>query len=430
MPVHSQLPALPPPAAYLNGPRAWAFLCSLMLVHMLCQIDRILPFILAESIKRELGLSDTQLGLINGVAFSICFTLMAMPLARAADHGSPRRVLILCVLGWSTMTALGGWAATALLLAVTRFGVAFGEAGAIPAGHAMIARSIRPERRGMAIGLYSMGIPLGAMLGFAGGGALNDLYGWRTVLLSAGACGLGVILLVLLTTPRTPPQPQMDPSGQSYFRASLQLAITPYFRWLMAGAVAVGFAAAPFYAFAAPFLIRTHGYTSTEVGLTFGLLQGGMGIVGTLIGGRGFDRAVRSGTHRLLTPPAILFLLAACTTTAALFAPVGWLSIALMVPGMLSFAFLFPWAFGASHAVAGHGREAQASGLVMMGSGLLGPTLGPLLVGLISDGASAAQIPNGLGLGLLVVPLASLATGLTLLVANRRVAAELASREH
>lgn len=184
----------------------------------------------------------------------------------------------------------------------------------------------------------------------------------------------------------------------------------------------IGFAATPFYAFAAPFLIRTFGYTAREVGLTFGLLQGLMGIAGTLAAGPWFDRVIRSGTGRVLGPPAILFLMVSGTTTAALFAPEGWMAIALMVPAMLSFSFMLPWAFGAAHLVAGPGRQAQASSLVMIGSGLFGPALGPLIVGFASDTVTAAGVANGLGWALLLVPVTSILTGLAMLIANARIA--------
>src|SRR3546814_12863419 len=101
-------------------------------------------------------------------------------------------------------------------------------------------------------------------------------------------------------------------------RTSMRLLSAPGFRWLFIGAIASGFAAAPFYAFAAPFLIRTHGFTASEAGLAFGLPQGLLGIIGTLLGGRWFDRVVRSGTGRVLGPPAILFIMAAVTTPAGL----------------------------------------------------------------------------------------------------------------
>ncbi|WP_249694350.1 MFS transporter [Stappia sp. WLB 29] len=410
---------------YARGWREFAIFATLLLVNAFSQIDRILPFILAESIKADLGLSDTQMGLLTGLAFAVCYSLLSLPLARASDRGSPRIVLVSCILFWSAMTALGGLAASFLLLAVTRFGVAFGEAGAVPAGHALIARKIRPERRGLAIGLFAMGIPLGTMVGFAAGGAVGDTLGWRSAMIGAGAIGGLVGVLAFLVPGPTPTLERTAADSEPFLRSSRRLLASPAFRWLFIAAIFLGFAAAPFYAFSAPFLIRAHGFSASEVGLAFGFLQGLMGIVGTLLGGRWFDRAMSSGTGRVLGPPAILFVIASATTSAALFAPTGWLSIALLVPGMLSFSFLLPWAFGAAHLVAGEGKQAQASSLVMIGSGLLGPALGPLIVGMVSDAMTAAQGLDGLGFGLLVVPIASVLTAIALLIANGRIAASL-----
>lgn len=410
---------------YVGGWRFIAICTTLLLINAFSQIDRILPFILAEKIKADLSLTDTEMGLLTGLAFAVCYALLSLPLARAADRGSPRLILVSCVLIWSVMTALGGFAASFLFLALTRFGVAFGEAGAVPAGHALIARRIGPERRGLAIGLFAMGIPLGTMAGFAAGGAIADVYGWRVVLMGAGVIGVLIGLLTVLVAGPTPRLETATKDHEPFLRTSLDLLSAPAFRWLFLGTIFLGFAGAPFYAFSVPFLIRTHDFTATQVGVFFGLLQGLMGIIGTLGGGRWFDHAVRSGSGRVLGPPAVLFLMASITTTAALFAPAGWMAIALFVPSMLSFSFMLPWGFGAAHLVAGPGRQAQASSLVMIGSGLIGPALGPLFVGIVSDAASAADIPNGLALGLLIVPLASVLSGLALLVANQRVSAFL-----
>ncbi|WP_420140985.1 MFS transporter, partial [Sphingomonas sp.] len=246
--------------------------------------------------------------------------------------------------------------------------------------------------------------------------------GWRSVLVGAGAVGGLLVVLLLAVTGATPPLKRTAKADAPFLRASLRLASSPGFRWLFGGAVIVGFAATPFYAFAAPFLIRTHGFSATQAGLVFGLLQGLMGIVGTVIGGRWFDRSARAGHGRLLGPPAMLFLIASVTVTAGLFSPVPWLSVALFVPTMLSFAFMLPWLFGTGHLVAGKGNEAMASSLGMIGSGLLGPALGPLIVGMVSDAATEAQVENGLSYGLLIVPIASFLTGIVYLIGNRRIA--------
>jgi len=100
----------------VRGPRAWTLLGVLTLVSIFSQIDRILPYILAESIRTDLGLSDTQIGLITGLAFAVCYTVFSLPLARAADRGSPRLVLLACLLVWSLMTGFGGLAGLLNLL--------------------------------------------------------------------------------------------------------------------------------------------------------------------------------------------------------------------------------------------------------------------------------------------------------------------------
>ncbi|WP_374597824.1 MFS transporter [Brevundimonas sp.] len=414
--------------AYASGWRLWALLAALLSISAISQIDRILPFILAEAIKTDLGLSDTELGLLTGAAFAVCYTLLSLPLARMADRGSPRLVLLGCLLVWSVMTALGGLAASFVVLALTRFGVAFGEAGGMPAGHALISRQVRPERRGLALGLFSMGIPLGTMVGFATGGAMADTVGWRTALVGAGALGGLAFMMALLVIRPTPPRPDTAANRTPFVRGSLRLLSAPGFRWLFVAAVMIGFASVPFYVFASPFLIRTHGFTAGEVGLSFGLLQGGLGVIGALLGGRGFDRAVRSGRGRIIGLPGWLFLISAVSTTAALFAPTGWMSIALFVPTMFSFALLLPWAFGAAHLVAGPGKQAMATSLMLIGSGLVGPALGPVIVGAVSDAAAASDLSNTLGLGLLIVPIATVLTGLAALIANRRIAVTLQTR--
>jgi predicted MFS family arabinose efflux permease len=409
----------------VRGLRAWMLLAVLTLVSIFSQIDRILPFILAESIRTDLGLTDTQIGLITGLAFAVCYTLFSLPLARAADRGSPRLVLLACLLVWSVMTGLGGMAAGFTMLAMTRLGVALGEAGGTPSAHALIARRIDPERRGLAIGLFAMGIPVGTMIGFVGGGLIDQAFGWRAAFLGAGALGLVVALLVWLTAGRTPPIRRAAGETEPFTRAALRLLADPAFRWLMVAALAVGFATAPFYTFTTPFLIRTHGFTTAQVGLSFGLLQGLTGVIGALVGGRMFDRAVRSGSRRLLLAPAVMLGVGAVSTVGALFAPQGWMAIALFVPAMLGFAFLLPWLFGAAHRVAGAGKEAMASSLGLVASGLFGPAVAPVLVGMISDGATAASIPNGLGLGLLIGPVCSVLTALALMAASGRIAAQV-----
>jgi predicted MFS family arabinose efflux permease len=406
---------------WLQGWRKKGLLAALLLVSIFSQIDRILPFILAESIKLDLHLSDTELGLIMGVAFSACYSLASLPLARLADNGWGRRTLLVCVLLWSAMTSLGGLASGFVSLALSRLGVALGEAGGTPASHALIAQRIAPQARGRAIGLFTMGIPLGTMLGFAIGGRASDTIGWRNALFLAGAFGLVIAILIVLLIGKTGEIRQHARNNESFFSSSKALFSKPQFVWMFAAANLLGFASAPFYAFGAPFLMRAHGLTASQVGISFGLLQGLMGIIGTLLGGRIFDSAVNRRSGRLLDPPAITLCIAAFTTLLALFTPVTWVSIALFVPGMFSFAFLLPHAFGAGHLIAGPGKQALASALLMLGSGLLPAALSPLLVGMISDAATSANHKNGLQLGMMVIPVFSLLSGIVCFKISRQL---------
>lgn len=406
--------------SWVYGWRRTALLATLLLVSIFSQVDRVLPFILAESIKTDLSLSDTQLGIIIGLSFAVCYSLASLPLARISDNGRAKQVLVCCILLWSAMTGLGGLATGLVALAVSRFGVALGEAGGAPASHAIIARKIPGQFRGRAIGLFSVGIPLGTMLGFALGGRASDTIGWRNTLFIAGGCGIVVALLVMAFISNNKVG-QNTNTQESFFVSGKKLLSKTAFLWLFIAANLLGFASAPFYSFTAPFLIREYSLTASEVGLSFGLLQGLMGIAGALIGGRQFDKAVGRGSGRLMHPPAVVFIIASVTTLAALFAPVSWMSIALFVPGMFCFAFLLPYAFGAGHLVAGPGKQALAIGLLMLGSGLLPAALSPLLVGIISDVASAAGMDNGLQMGMLVAPVFCFLSGIACFIVSNKL---------
>jgi predicted MFS family arabinose efflux permease len=408
--------------AYLRGWRKATFLATLLLVSIVSQIDRILPFILAESIKKDLGLSDTQLGMVTGLAFAMCYTLAALPLARISDRGGAKKVLVCCIVIWTLMTALAGLANSFLILVLLRIGVALGEAGSTPASHFLIGQRIPELFRGRAIGLFSMGIPMGTMLGFALGGWAGDHIGWRSAFFAAGAFGLVLALSVTLFVPGNGASALKMAGSDGFLSAGKKLLKKPAFVWLFVAANLLGFASAPFYVFSAPFLIRTYGLTASEVGLRFGLMQGLLGIAATLLGGRFFDRAIARHSSYLLGPPAVLIVIAAFSTVAALFMPTSNWAIALLVPGMFSFAFLLPYAFGSGHLVAGNDNKALSTGLLLFGSSLFGPSLAPVLVGFVSDFATASKLGNGLRWALLIGPMASVLCAGALLIANKKIA--------
>jgi len=185
----------------------------LLLINILNFIDRQLPFILIEAIKRDLGLSDSQIGLMSGLSFALVYSFAALPLAHLADRWSPRYLLTITLAFWSLMTTFSGLSRTFGDLIVARAGVAAGEAGCTPAAHALISRSFSSGRRALVLALFSLGVPIGSMLGLSLGGWISDFADWRTAFFIVGAPGLILALAARLILPGLPAR--RDSAGES-----------------------------------------------------------------------------------------------------------------------------------------------------------------------------------------------------------------------
>src|SRR4249919_2692004 len=171
----------------------------LTLVYVFNFIDRQVLVILQESIKKELHLSDTQLGLLSGFTFAIFYVTLGIPIARLADKGNRRNVVTISLAIWSLMTAFSGLARNFIQLLLARIGVGVGEAGGSPPAHAMISDYFPPEKRSTALSIYSAGIYFGVLIGFVMGGYLNQHLGWRTAFYAVGIPGIIFALLFYIT---------------------------------------------------------------------------------------------------------------------------------------------------------------------------------------------------------------------------------------
>lgn len=151
----------------------------LLVVYIFNFIDRQIVNILAEPIARDLDLSDTQIGLMTGLAFAVFYTFLGLPLARYADKPSTNRgkLIAIALATWSLMTVLCGMAQNFAQLLLARIGVGVGEAGCTPAAHSLIADKVSPEKRPGAMAFYALGIPIGSLLGMVIGGQLADTLG-------------------------------------------------------------------------------------------------------------------------------------------------------------------------------------------------------------------------------------------------------------
>ena len=371
-------------------------LWTLLVVYILNFLDRQIVSILAEPMKQEFGLSDTQLGLLAGPAFAVFYAVLGIPIARYADKAGTNRVWLISVslAIWSGMTAVCGVAQNFLQLAIARVGVGVGEAGCTPAAHSLIADSVPPEQRSSAIAFYGLGIPIGGLLGLIIGGIVNDLYGWRAAFMIVGAPGilLALVLPKIIRDPRR--HAEAMNSTSSGVPAKPALTVREAAREIFASkAYLYVFIAASFTAFLSygkglwtiSFFIRSHGFSTTEAGLAMAVALGLSGIIGTWLGGKMADVFGKRDKRHILTLPAIGMAVAAPILFASYWAEDWRIAVALLiVPTILNSAYYGP-AYGCVQGLVRLEARAVAASLVVFGQNLIGLGLGPLLFGILSD---------------------------------------------
>lgn len=374
-----------------SGTRAMLWL--LLVVYIFNFLDRQIVNILAEPIKRDLGLSDTQLGLLAGPAFAVFYALLGIPIARYADRPGTNRVrlIALALAMWSAMTAVCGLAQNFVQLLLARIGVGVGEAGCTPAAHSLISDSVPPEKRSSAIAFYGLGVPIGSLLGLIIGGVVNDLHGWRVALMVVGLPGLllAVAVLAVMREPR-----HARPAGGRAPAAGAQLSAREAFHEIFASrAFTYILVAASVTAFLGygkglwtiSFMIRSHGLSTTEAGLSLAVVLGLAGMLGTWLGGKMADTFGRRDRRHILTMPALGMAIA----TPILFfgyAAADWrlALVLLIVPTVLNAAYYGP-AFACVQGLVRPQARAVATSFLLLGQNLIGLGLGPLLFGVLSD---------------------------------------------
>lgn len=378
----------------ITNPKIMLF--ALLIVYILNFLDRQIVNILAEPIKGELGLSDTQLGLLAGPAFAVFYAVLGIPIARYADNAKTNRVWLIsiCLAIWSAMTAICGVAQNFVQLALARIGVGVGEAGCTPAAHSLIADSVPPEKRSSAIAFFGLGIPIGGLLGLIIGGVVNDQYGWRVALMLVGMPGilLAFVLPLLIRDPRRCADSAHFNTAGSPVKA--KLSIKDAVREVFASkAYLYVFIAASFTAFLSygkglwtiSFFIRSHGLSTTEAGLAMAVALGISGIIGTWLGGKMADVFGKRDKRHILTLPAVGMAIAAPILFAGYWAEDWRVAVALLIlPTILNSAYYGP-AYGCVQGLVRPEARAIAASLVVFGQNLIGLGMGPLLFGMLSD---------------------------------------------
>ncbi len=365
--------------------RAAAVIVILMLVNVVNFIDRQLPFILIESIKADLELTDAEIGLMAGVAFAIVFSAAALPLAYLADRWSSRHMLTLTLSAWSLCTALSGLATSFAGLLAARAGVAAGEAGCGPAAHAMIARSFPEHRRAMILALFSLGVPIGSMIGLTLGGWINDVADWRTAFFVVGLPGLLLALVAWLVLPDSAAAPHTGGAPPRFISGVQHLFRLPSFAHMAAGSALYACGSYAMNVFASAFLIRVHGLSTAEAGLGFGLAFGIGGLIGTFFGGWLADHLGKRDPKWRQLVPAIGQLLSFPTAIGAWLVPDATMAIVLLTLSYVFGLLYFAPSFAAAQSLAPDHVRATASAVLGLCLTLIGSSVGPVAIGWLSD---------------------------------------------
>jgi MFS family permease len=401
-------------------------------------VDRQIFSILMEEIRKELGLSDTQLGLLGGVAFGLFYATVGLPVAWLADRFSRRNIIAVALALWSGMTALCGLATGFGSLFLGRVGVGIGEAGGSPPSQSLISDYFAPKERGFALGVFHLYLPLGFMTGFLLGGWINELFGWRQAFLVVGVPGLllaGLLRLTLREPSRGAMDPEQPPGGSDTtpLWATLRSFSRPgALRQVpLAGAVH-GIGAWGVAVWAPSYFMRVHGMGSGEVGTWMAAVFGIGGAGGVVLGGRLADYlANRYGDARwYLWLSGAVVLAAVPFGSAVYFMAVPELAlVCLLVSAFFGHMFLGP-VMAMIQALAGPRRRAQGAAYYLFLANLVSMGLGPLIVGASSDLFQARWGTGGMRYAMLVLfVVTSIASCALFLRATTSLRSDLAAAE-
>jgi MFS family permease len=375
-------------------------LAVLVTVGIVGWVDRNVFAVLLQSVKVDLSLSDTELGLLGGVAFGVFYAGVGLPVAWLADRFA-RAPLIAVALGlWSLMTAACGLAGGFTSLFLARVGVGIGEAGGSPSSQSLIADYFPPERRARALGVLYLYIPCGFVVGYLSGGWLNDIVGWRLAFLLVGLPGVALALVVrftLLEPPRGHAEGACAAEPAPNLASTLRYFLSrPALRYLpLAGAVhGIGAFAAALWLPA--YFIRTFAVTSTTAGAWMAIAYGCGGTVGVVCGGYCADAVVRrSGDARWYAwgSAGVIAATLPCSLLIYLAESPFVVVASLVVSTLLGHMFLGPVAALVQN-LAGLRRRATAAAFYLFLVNLVSMGLGPVTVGVASDYFSA-RFANG-----------------------------------
>ncbi len=388
-------------------------LILLMAVNAVNILDRMVITNLIEPIKEDLNLTDGQVGAMAGIYFAIVYTVLGIPVARWADRGDRPRILALALTIWSGFSLLGGFAQNFATLVVSRMGVGVGEAGCSPTAHSLLSEYTPREKRAIALSIYSLGSPVGVMLGMGLGAVVAESYGWRAAFLVAGVPGLVLALIALLTLKE--PRRALKAAGAAVARVGEQVPMRAVLRvlarkptfWLFSmGSALYALVAYAHSHFLASFFLRGYTPQLTELaasvgmqprgflGTSLGLVSGVGGIVGSLAGGWFADRFGAKDLRWYGVLPAVFPLLSTPILWWALSTSNLPLAFGLLLVPAVGHALWYGPVYGGVQGLVPPHMRATAAAVLLFVMNMIGMGGGPTLFGIVNDAVNAHGLAN------------------------------------
>jgi MFS family permease len=394
---------------YPPASRGWYVVAVLTLAYMISFLDRQILALLVEPIRQDLGLSDTQISLLLGLAFAIFYTLLGLPLGRLADRYSRRTIIAAGITVWCMMTAACGLAKNFTQLFLARVGVGVGEATLNPCALSLISDYFPRKTRGRAISVYNMGVSLGAGTALILGGwiigivfstptleipVLGEVKAWQAVFLVVGLPGL--LVAALMATIKEPPRrgriSVTDASGNRSEEISIPDTIDYLLkRWRTYGSHFLGMSVVTIIGYALFFwiptlFVRTWDWSIPQIGVAYGIINLVCGPSGVLLAGWLADRRYARGDKGALIRTCLLFncLFIPFSALAPLM-PSAPLALLMLLPASIGGAGVTATGAAALMMYTPNQLRAQVTALYYFVISVLGLTLGPTAVALFTD---------------------------------------------
>lgn len=388
---------------------SWYVVAVLMLAYISSFIDRQVLALLVEPIKRDFGISDTQVGLLIGFSFALFYTLLGIPIGRLADRKNRKGIIVIGITIWSIMTALCGLAGSFWPLFLARMGVGVGEAALSPSAYSLISDLFPKKKLGMAMGVYNMGVYLGSGLSILLVALvlklistdelwtlplIGTIHPWQTVFFIVGLPGLLIVALIAFTV--------KEPARQNPAASAIVVPLSEVMRYFRANRVPIlslsfgmAFMAMASYgsiAWTPSVLTRLYGFKPSNAGVLFGLLVTICATAGVLAGGRYADaltaKGLVNGKLRVSTLSMLLSSITAGTMfILAMVMPTPMFPVQIVLVAVFCFTSSMPYgaAVAALQEVVPGSMRATFSAAFLFIVNFIGLGFGPLLVGFLND---------------------------------------------